>query len=308
MDTCMHCWYQILYTLHQIPWIRVFIIISRYLPCMHACMHACIAGTFSLYQITWIRGFVIISGRFCNVCMHACMHACMHCRYISLTPNTLIQCFLIIFRCVCNACMHALLIHSTHTKNPESGFCHYNLLCLQRIHSCIADTFNLHQIPWIMVFVIISCTVCNAWMHALLIHTPYTIYLEGWFLSIYPIVFAMHTCMHYWYIHFTLNTLNQGFCHYIPLCLQCVHACIAVTFNPHQITWIRVFVNIFHCVCNAYMHALLIHSLHSLHIHYTKYPDTGFLSLYPVVFAMHASMHAFAETLNSHQKNLNQGF
>ena len=125
-------------------------------------------------------------------------------------------------------------------------------------------------------------------------------WLASWYLSIYPNVLAMHTCMHYWYIHFTTNTMNQGFYHYIPLCLQCVHACIAATFNPNQIAWIKVFVIIFHCVHNAYLHALLILSL------YTKYPDSGFLSLYLFVFAMHACMHCWYMQLTT--KTLNHGF
>ena len=211
MNTFMHCWYihstqntlnqgfyhsiplclQCMnaciadtYTLHQIPWRDG---ICQYIPMCLQCIHACITDTFTLHWIPWIRVSVIIS----------------------------------FF--VCNACMHALLIHSTHNKNPESWFCHYILLCLQWIHSCIADTFTLHKIPWIRVFIIVSRCVCNAWMHALLIHTPYTKYPEG-----------------------------------------------------------MVFVNISQCACNAYMHALLIHSL------YTKYPESGFLSLYPFVFAMRA--------------------
>ena len=109
----------------------------------------------------------------------------------------------------------------------------------------------------------------------------------------------MNTFMHCWYIHFTTNTLNQGFYHYIPLCLQCVHACIAATFNLNQVACIKVFVIIFHCVHNAYMHALLILSLH------TKYPDSGFLS-YPFVFAMHACMHCLYIQLTT--KTMNQGF
>ena len=111
----------------------------------------------------------------------------------------------------------------------------------------------------------------------------------------------MNTFMHCWYIHFTTNTLNQGFYHYIPSCLQCVHACIAATFNLNQIACIEVFVIIFHCVHNAYMHALLILSL------YTKYPDSGFLSLYPFVFAMHACMHALL-IHSTHNKNHESGF
>ena len=110
----------------------------------------------------------------------------------------------------------------------------------------------------------------------------------------------MNTFMHWRYIHFTTNTLNQGFYHYIPSCLQCVHACIAATFNLNQIACIKVFVIIFHCVHNAYMHALLIHSF------YTKYPDSGFLSLYPSVFAIHACMHCWYIKLTT--KTLNQGF
>ena len=37
---------------------------------------------------------------------------------------------------------------------------------------------------------------------------------------------------------------KQSFCHYIPLCLQCIHVCIADTFTSHQIPWFRVFVMI----------------------------------------------------------------
>ena len=214
-----------------------------------------------------------------------------------------------------NTFMHCWYIHFT-TNTLNQGFYHYIPSCLQCVHACIAATFNLNQVACIKVFVIIFHCVHNAYMHALLILSLHTKYPDSGFLSLYPFVFAMHACMHAllihsthnknhesgfchnnllclqwihscidWYIHFTTNTLNQGFYHYIPSCLQCVHACIAATFNLNQIACIKVFVIIFHCVHNAYMHALLILSL------YTKYPDSGFLSLYPFVFAMHACMH-----------------
>ena len=271
---------------------------------MHACMHALLVHS-ALYQITWIRGFVIISGCFCNVCMHACMHPCMHCRYISLTPNTLIQCFLIIFRCVCNACMHALLIHSTHTKNPESGFCHYNLLCLQRIHSCIADTFNLHQILWIMVFVIISCTVCNAWMHALLIHSTHNKNPESGFCHYNLLCLQwIHSCIADRYIHFTPNTLNQGFYQYIPLFAMhaCMHACMHcwyIQLIPNNLNqgflslYIRLFLQRMHACMHACMHAFQIHFT------YSKYPDSVFPHYIPL--CLHCMHACIADTFNSHQ-------
>ena len=167
----------------------------------------------------------------------------MHYWYIQLTPIYLNQGFLSLCSIVfaMHTCMHCWYIHF--------------------ILNTLIQGFH-HQI----------CCICKACMHALLIRSIHTNLLESRFLSLYSVVFAMHTCKHCWYIHFTPNTLIQGFHHHSLLHLQSMHACIADTFNSHHITRNRVFVIIFRCVCNAYMCALLIHSL------YTKYPDSGFLS------------------------------
>ena len=154
------------------------------------------------------------------------MHTCMHCWYIHFILNTLIQ-----------------------------GFHHHSLLHLQSMLACIADTFNSHQFTWIRVPVIIFHCVSNAYMHAcmhcwyihfilntliqgfhhhsllhaLLIHSTHTILPETEFLSLYSVVFAMHTCVHCWYIHFTPNTLIRGFCHDNPVVFAmhaCMHACV----------------------------------------------------------------------------------
>ena len=200
------------------------------LQCMHACMHACIAGTFSLYQITWIRGFVIISGCFCNVCMHACMHPCIADTFhlLQIPWFSVSSLYSVVF--AMHACMHCWYIQLT-PKTLNQGF------------------------------VIIICCVCNEYIHALLIHSIYTKYLESWFLSLYPVLFAMHECMHCWYIQLTTKTLNHGFV--IISCCVCneyIHALLIDTFPLHQIPWIRVFIIISFCVCNACMRALLLHS------------------------------------------------
>ena len=189
------------------------------------------------------------------------MHTCMHCWYIHFILNTLIQGFHHHSLLHLQACMHDCWYIQRTPYYQKQSFCHniplclqciyvciadtftshqipwfrvfvmITLLCLQSMHACIADTFNSHQITWNRVFVIIFRCVCNAYMCALLIHSLYTKYPDSGFLSLYCVTFAKHACMHYWYIQLAPIYLNQGFCNYIPLCLQCIHACIADTFT-----------------------------------------------------------------------------
>ena len=135
-------------------------------------------------------------------------------------------------------------------------------IIISRYLQCIAGTFSLYQITWIRGFVIISGCFCNVCMHACMhacIADTFHLLQIPWFSvsSLYSVVFSLHACMHCWYIQLTPLILSQGFV--IIIC----------------------------CVCNEYIHALLIHSL------YTKYPESWFLSLYPVVFAMHECMHCW---------------
>ena len=184
-----------------------------------------------------IRVFVIIFRCVCNAYMQ-----CMHCWYIHFTPNTLIQGFChhspVAF--AKHACMHCWYIQLTPNYLKQS-FCHYIPLCLQCIHVCIADTFTSHQIPWFRVFVMIIPLGLQS-MHACIAAT-FNSHQVTWirFFSLNSVVFAMHTCVHCWYIHFTPNTLIRGFHHHSVLHLQSMHACITDTFNSHQFTWIRVF-------------------------------------------------------------------
>ena len=180
------------------------------------------------------------------------MHTWMHCSYMHLTPNTLTQSFSIISLYVCNACMLALLIHSSHTIYPESWFSHHIPSHLQCMHECIADTFNLHQVTWIMDFVIIFRCVCNACMHALLIHSSYTKYPNSvvFFQNFLWCEQFMHACMHCFYIHFT---------------------------KYHD--WVLSIYSVVFA-----MHAKLMHSL------FTAYHDSGVLSIYSIGFEIHAML------------------